>query len=69
MDLVIIAGIVALVCIVGSIVIMSGCFVSSEESRREEREELEKKISNADTCVVCGAIIPEGRQVCPICEN
>lgn len=24
---------------------------------------------NANTCVCCGAIIPEGRQVCPTCEN
>lgn len=24
---------------------------------------------NADTCVCCGAIIPEGRQVCWTCEN
>lgn len=23
---------------------------------------------NENRCVVCGAIIPEGRQVCPICE-
>lgn len=23
---------------------------------------------NVDRCVICGAIIPEGRQVCPICE-
>ena len=23
---------------------------------------------NADTCVCCGEIIPEGRQVCPPCE-
>ena len=22
-----------------------------------------------ERCVCCGAIIPEGRQVCPICEN
>ena len=22
-----------------------------------------------NTCVSCGEIIPEGRQVCPICEN
>lgn len=22
----------------------------------------------ADRCVCCGAIIPEGRQVCPVCE-
>ena len=23
---------------------------------------------STNTCVCCGAIIPEGRQVCPICE-
>ena len=23
---------------------------------------------NADTCVACGEVIPEGRQVCPGCE-
>ena len=22
-----------------------------------------------DRCVVCGEIVPEGRQVCPVCEN
>ncbi len=22
-----------------------------------------------NTCVVCGAVIPEGRQVCPVCEQ
>lgn len=22
-----------------------------------------------NTCIMCGDIIPEGRQVCPICEN
>ena len=22
---------------------------------------------NADRCVMCGAIVPEGRQVCPVC--
>ena len=24
---------------------------------------------SANLCVCCGAIIPEGRQVCPICEK
>lgn len=24
---------------------------------------------NTETCVCCGAEIPEGRQVCPACEN
>jgi predicted nucleic acid-binding Zn ribbon protein len=22
-----------------------------------------------NTCVCCGAIIPEGRQICPMCEE
>lgn len=22
-----------------------------------------------DSCICCGSIIPEGRQICPICEN
>lgn len=24
---------------------------------------------NTNTCVCCGAEIPEGRQVCPVCES
>ena len=24
---------------------------------------------NENRCVICGAIIPEGRQVCPNCEK
>lgn len=23
---------------------------------------------SAETCIICGAVIPEGRQVCPQCE-
>ena len=23
---------------------------------------------DAERCIVCGAVIPEGRQVCPMCE-
>ena len=26
-------------------------------------------MDNVNRCVVCGEIIPEGRQVCPICES
>ena len=26
-------------------------------------------MSDADRCVCCGEIIPEGRQVCPDCED
>lgn len=28
-----------------------------------------KIFGNVERCVCCGAIIPEGRQVCPICER
>ena len=32
-------------------------------------DELAGRAKNVDRCVVCGEIIPEGRQVCPICEK
>lgn len=35
------------------------CYAPSEESKSE----------NADRCVSCGEIIPEGRWVCPNCER
>lgn len=28
-----------------------------------------KIFGNVERCVCCGAIIPEGRMVCPICER
>jgi hypothetical protein len=28
-----------------------------------------KRYTFAETCVICGEIIPEGRQVCPKCER
>ena len=28
-----------------------------------------KDVDALNKCVVCGDIIPEGRQVCPRCEN
>ena len=27
------------------------------------------KAANEDRCICCGAIIPEGRLVCPLCEE
>lgn len=35
------------------------CYAPSEGSRKE----------NADRCISCGEIIPEGRWVCPNCER
>ena len=29
----------------------------------------EQVIDNAERCIVCGEVIPEGRQVCPMCEK
>lgn len=33
------------------------------------QETLQKAFANADRCASCGEDIPEGRQVCPSCEN
>ena len=35
------------------------CYAPGKESRKE----------NADRCISCGEIIPEGRWVCPNCER
>lgn len=29
----------------------------------------EQYFEGAEYCIACGAVIPEGRQVCAICEN
>ena len=34
-----------------------------------ELAQMEQAGKNAEHCVCCGEIIPEGRQVCPTCEN
>ncbi len=34
-----------------------------------ELRQLEEAGRNAEHCVCCGAIIPEGRQICPNCER
>lgn len=36
--------------------------------RKAAQEQL-RNIKNENTCVCCGETIPEGRQVCPKCEN
>lgn len=33
------------------------------------RDEIQLYRPNVNRCVCCGEIIPEGRQVCPICEK
>ena len=27
------------------------------------------RFNNAERCVCCGVIVPEGREICPVCEN
>ena len=34
-----------------------------------KREALLQALPDADRCVCCGEIVPEGRQVCPQCER
>ena len=34
-----------------------------------KKADAERKIPNENTCVSCGVIIPEGRQVCPNCNK
>ena len=41
------------------------CFGNCKKLKDEKRR---LKNENTETCVACGEIIPEGRQVCPYCE-
>lgn len=35
----------------------------------QDRQRSQSVSRNTETCVCCGGIIPEGRQVCPRCEK
>lgn len=37
------------------------------EEKRLQQDEL--PLASANFCLCCGAIIPEGRQLCPACES
>jgi hypothetical protein len=41
----------------------------SAKKAAESLGEVINAFENADRCVCCGEIIPEGRQVCPGCET
>lgn len=47
------------------------CGWNPEVAKQRLEKILEQRtgLSYADRCVCCGAIIPEGRQVCPACEG
>lgn len=47
--------------------ILLDCYVAEQEKLNAEIERLRETHSN--TCICCGATIPEGRQVCPQCEK
>jgi len=38
------------------------------ETLEPEAEEKKIRIATVDRCVMCGEIIPEGRQVCELCK-
>lgn len=43
--------------------------MKDEEERRTEVTELGNMVFSEEHCVMCGAVIPEGRQVCMECER
>lgn len=49
--------------------ILKGLF-SDEEIQKmyDEQVKADLQCDNAEHCVCCGAVIPEGRQTCPNCE-
>ena len=55
-----------LVPLAGALILFNKGFSHGREARRAWKKT--KKV-NHETCIVCGEIIPEGRQVCPKCEE
>lgn len=64
--------------LVASVISYAMGWLSGYLSWREEHKELKKRTQDlelflsksiANTCIRCGDVIPEGRQVCPKCEG
>ena len=51
------------------IVLLIGVFSSLVVSSRENDKEYKMNVDNENTCVCCGKVIPEGRQICFNCEE
>jgi hypothetical protein len=45
------------------------CVPLLQSEIKKLRQMQPKEEAKAETCVCCGAVIPEGRQVCPSCEQ
>ena len=59
------------IIIVVIILLLFGIYSALVVASRADNDEkdVEIVIDDANRCVCCGEIIPEGRQVCPNCEN
>lgn len=44
-------------------------YVSIQEIAELEKKYTEQAVENAERCIICGEVIPEGRQACPKCEK
>ena len=57
--------------------ILTKAYAKCEMARDDRSNELERRVmmteqmpyTEKDICVCCGRYVPEGRQVCPICEK
>ena len=45
------------------------CGQAIDRNKEAATNSVNKHITGADTCVMCGEIIPEGTQVCPLCKQ
>ena len=43
--------------------------MQSKKKTRQQRETLQTPMQGANTCVLCGALLPEGSMVCRACES
>ena len=56
---------------IAAMVLMSVLWISFilYETENEKKVKMEHTYDDANHCVMCDATIPEGRHVCPECEN
>ena len=57
------------IIVVALIIVVFGVYSALVVGSRADDEHEETVVDNENRCVCCGEIIPEGRQVCPNCEN
>lgn len=59
----------AILFLIGTLVTLKRAREMEEMAQRFARKYEENNEAVVEGCICCGAYVPEGRQICPICER